>query len=339
MDNKKDIMILAGSTNVPLAEKIASELKLPLTERDIEMFPNGEIGVEIKESVAGAEVFIIETLITGNVNDNFVESLLLIDAAKRARASKVYLVQAMMPYQRQDRRETNKRNRPKRRPLSGRVIADCYSQAVHLDGLIVVKLHSDQIEGFFSNNCIVENIDPSKLFVQYLKSIGVINGQYEGKAPVVVAPDVGSAKSADEFSNAINLEYVLMNKRRIKAGESKVMHVIGDHSERDCIIYDDMIDTGGTVLNALEKLREAKEQGAKNVYLMSPHGVFSRDAIEKLGNSTFTKIVITDSIPNPDLAKYSDKFEVITLAPFLAKVIANVHNSESLQQIVEHEEM
>src|SRR5665213_3080489 len=138
MDHNKRVMILSGSTNMGLAEKIAGELKLPLMQRNLEMFPNGEIAVELTESVAGAEVFIIQTSLTGNVNDNFVESLLLIDAAKRARADKVYLVQPIFPYQRQDRRETNKKNRPKRRPVSARVIADCYTKAVNLDGLIVV---------------------------------------------------------------------------------------------------------------------------------------------------------------------------------------------------------
>src|SRR3989344_3479469 len=250
----KKIAIIAGSTNLILAQGIANELKIQLTSRIIEVFANGEIDAEITETVAGSEVFIIQTSVTGNVNDNFVESLLLIDAAKRARAIKVYLVQPIFPYQRQDRREANKKGRPKRKSVSAKVIANCYQKAVGVDGVVVVKLHADQIEGFFDNDCIVENIDPAKLFIDYLKSNGIIKANYNGhKKPTMVSPDIGAAKSTDDFAKLLDLEYVLLNKRRVKAGESEVLHVIGDFAGRDCIIYDDLIDTGGTVLKALEK--------------------------------------------------------------------------------------
>src|SRR3989344_3550464 len=156
----KKIAIISGSTNRKLAEEIGAELGIPLTSCAISVFANGEIDAEINDTVAGQEVFIIQTSITGSVNDNLVESLLLIDAAKRARAAKVYLVQTIYPYQRQDRREANKRGRPKRKSVSAKVIANCYQKAVGVDGVVVVKLHADQIEGFFDNDCIVENIDP-----------------------------------------------------------------------------------------------------------------------------------------------------------------------------------
>lgn len=335
----KKIAIISGSTHEKLANGIAKELGIELTSCRINVFANGEIDAEITETIAGSEVFIIETSVTGSVNDNFVESLLLIDAAKRARATKVYLVQPIFPYQRQDRREANKKGRPKRKSVSGKVIANCYQKAVGVDGVVVVKLHSDQIEGFFDNNCIVESIDPAKLFIQYLKEKGVVKDNYNGiKEPIMVAPDVGSAKSTDDFANLLNLEYVLFNKRRIKAGESEVLHIVGDYKDRDCIIYDDMIDTGGTVLKALEKLKDIKNQGAKDVYLLATHGVFSKDAIDKLGQSDFTKIVITDSIDNPNILKYPDKFDVISLAPLLSSVIKNIYDLESLQGLVHHHE-
>ncbi|MDQ5971063.1 MAG: Phosphoribosyl pyrophosphate synthase [Patescibacteria group bacterium] len=335
----KKIAIISGSTHVSLAEQIAKKLGIELTSRNITVFANGEIDAEITETVSGSEVFIIQTSITGNVNDNFVESLLLIDAAKRARAIKVYLVQTIFPYQRQDRREANKKGRPKRKSVSAKVIANCYQKAVGVDGVVVVKLHSDQIEGFFDNHCIVENIDPAKLFINYLKENNIIRADYNGgKAPIMVAPDVGSAKSTDDFSYLLNLEYVLLNKRRVKAGESEVLHIVGDYRDRDCIIYDDMIDTGGTVINALEKLKDVKNDGAKDVYLMAPHGIFSKDAIDKLGKSDFKKIVITDSINNPAISAYPDKFDVIPLAPLLSSVIKNIHDLESLQSLVHHHE-
>lgn len=335
----KKIAIISGSTHEKLAQGIADQLGIALTSRNITVFANGEIDAEITETIAGSEVFIIQTSITGNVNDNFVESLLLIDAAKRARATKVYLVQTIFPYQRQDRREANKKGRPKRKSVSGKVIANCYQKAVGVDGVVVVKLHSDQIEGFFDNHCIVENIDTAKLFINYLKEKGIIKADYNGnKKPIMVAPDVGSAKSTDDFSYLLNLEYVLLNKRRVKAGESEVLHIVGDYKDRDCIIYDDMIDTGGTVLKALEKLKNLTEDGARDVYLMAPHGVFSKDAIDKLGKSDFKKIVVTDSIDNPAISKYPDKFDVIPLAPLLSSVIKNIYDLESLQSLVHHSE-
>lgn len=331
----KQISIIAGSTNLKLAQGISDNLTIPLTSRIINIFANGEIDAEITETVAGSEVFIIETSVTGNVNDNFVESLLLIDAAKRARALKVYLVQLIFPYQRQDRREANKKGRPKRKSVSAKVIANCYQKAVGVDGVVVVKLHAEQIEGFFDNDCIVENIDPAKLFIDYLKLNGIIKKDYNGsKRPRMVAPDTGAAKSTDDFAKLLELEYIILNKRRIKAGESEVLHIIGDFEGRDCIIYDDLVDTGGTVLSALKKLKEAKEKGAKDVYLMAPHGVFSKDAIQKLGESDFKKIVITDSIDNPGIAKYPDKFDVISLAPLLSSVIKNIYNLESLSELI-----
>lgn len=335
----KKIAIISGSTHERLAGEIAKKLGIELTSRNITVFANGEIDAEITESVSGSEVFIIQSSNTKNVNDNLVESLLLIDAAKRARAIKVYLVQTIFPYQRQDRREANKKGRPKRKSVSAKVIANCYQKAVGVDGVVVVKLHSDQIEGFFDNHCIVENIDPAKLFIHYLKDNGIIKSDYDGgKAPIMVSPDVGSAKSTDDFSYLLNLEYVLLNKRRVKAGESEVLHIVGDYAERDCIIYDDMIDTGGTVLKALEKLKDAKGKGAKDVYLMAPHGIFSKDAIDKLGKSEFKKIVITDSIENKALDAYPDKFDVIPLAPLLSSVIKNIYDLESLQSLVHHTE-
>jgi ribose-phosphate pyrophosphokinase len=335
----KKIAIISGSTHEKLAQGIANQLGIELTSRNITVFANGEIDAEITETIAGSEVFIIETSVTGKVNDNFVESLLLIDAAKRARATKVYLIQTIFPYQRQDRREANKKGRPKRKSVSAKVIANCYQRAVGVDGVVVVKLHSDQIEGFFDNRCIVENIDPGKLFIRYLKEKGIVKDDYNGtKEPIMVAPDVGSAKSTDDFANILNLEYVLFNKRRVRAGESEVLHIVGDYRDRDCIIYDDMIDTGGTVLKALEKLKEAKDQGARNVYLLAAHGVFSKDAIAKLGNSDFTKIVITDSIDNPGIEEYKDKFDIIPLAPLLSSVIKNIYDLESLQSLVHHTE-
>lgn len=335
----KKIAIISGSTHEKLANDIAQELGIELTSREISVFANGEIDVEITETIAGSEVFIVETSVTGKVNDNFMESLLLIDAAKRARATKVYLVQTIFPYQRQDRREANKKGRPKRKSVSSKVVANCYQKAVGVDGVVVVKLHSDQIEGFFNNNCIVENIDPAKLFINYLKDNNIIKVDYNGdKKPIMISPDVGSAKSTDDFSFLIDLEYVLFNKRRVKPGESEVLHIVGDYKDRDCIIYDDLIDTGGTVIKALEKLKDAKDKGARDVYLMAPHGVFSNDAIDKLGQSDFKKIVVTDSIDNPAITKYPDKFDVISLAPLLASVIKNIYDLESLQALVHHSE-
>ncbi|HRH30686.1 MAG TPA: ribose-phosphate diphosphokinase [Candidatus Paceibacterota bacterium] len=332
----KKIMIIAGRTHPKLAQSISDELNveeapLQLTKRIIKDFNNGEINPEVKETVAGAELFLIQTSTTGNVNNDLQETLLIIDALKRARSKKVFLVQALYPYERQDRRETNRKNRPKRKSIAARVIADQY-MSVNLDGIITVELHAEQIEGFFPNNCIVENIDPSIIFKDYLLKEGIIKEMYEGKKPTIVAPDTGAATRARNFSEMLGLSaYAIIDKNRTAPGVSEAMYVIGDCKDRDCIIYDDMIDTGTTAIKSAEKL---KEEGANKVYLLAAHGVFSGSAIDKLANSSFEKIIITDSVPNPAVDKYPGRFVVLPLAEMLAQVISNIHNSESLQPIV-----
>lgn len=336
-------MILSGSTNEELSQKIFDEIEIidtaelgaTLLKREISIFANGEIGVELNETVAGAEVFIVQSSITGKVNDNLFETFLLADAVRRARAKNVFLVQLILPYQRQDRRESNKNHRPKRKAVSAKVTLDCYTKVAGIKRIIAVKLHSEQIEGFVETDSSVENIDPTILFKNFLESSNVIKKVYEGKEPIVVAPDVGAAKSVEDFHRALGLStYAIINKRRSGPGQSEALHLIGDCGDRDCIIYDDLIDTGGTVIKAAEKL---KESGAKNIYLVAPHGVFSKGAVDKLVNAPFEKIVITDSIPNPEIAKYPEKFVVLSLAKILAKVIINIHNPESFQPVLGRE--
>jgi ribose-phosphate pyrophosphokinase len=331
-DTNETIMLVAGSTHPDLAKAISEKMRLPLANRKIKPFKNGEIDVEYLQSLTGADVFIIQSCITGNVNDNIIETLLLIDAAKRAKAARVFLVQTIFPYQRQDRREMGD-NRPKRKPVSARVMVNILN-AVHVDGVITVKLHADQIEGFFDNNCIIENLDPTKLCIHYFEKIGVIKNEYEqGKEPLLAAPDVGAAKNTDATAQLLGLEYIIINKRRPGANESEVIHIIGDCAGRTCIMMDDLIDTGGTTIKACEKLLE---KGAEDVYLFAPQGVFSDNAIGKLAASKFKKIVILDTIPNPKVLDYPDKFVVLPIAPFLAEVIANIHNLESLENIVKY---
>ncbi len=330
-------MIVAGRTNASLAEAISdalevSETPLALTKRTIKDFANGEIDVEIEETVAGAEIFLIQTSLTGQPNDNFMETLFMIDALKRARAKDVFLVQPIFPYERQDRRETNKKGRPKRKSVTARVIADCL-MAVNLDGIISVELHSEQIEGFFNNRCIVENIDPTILFKTYLENEGIIvKNNSNSVSKKGVAPDAGAVGRVRDFSNMLGLNsYVIIDKNRTAPGENEVINVIGDCSDCDCFMYDDIVDTGGTAVKAAEALKNA---GAKDIYLLSPHPVLSKTAVERLLNSPFKKIIVTDSIPNSEILKYPEKFVVLPLAELLANVITNIHNSESLQPIV-----
>ncbi len=327
-------IIISGSTNLPVAEQIAKILQCDLLERTIEKFPNGEIGVLINETVRGRTIFLIQTCITNEVNDGIIETGLITDALHRASCGPIYLVQLLFPYQRQDRRETNKNGRPRRRPISGKLVADFYEKVCNLTGVITVHLHSDQIEGFFTNKCIVENISSAKLFIEYLKEQKIVTGEdsFE-EGPVLVAPDVGGVKLVADLADSLKIDYAILDKRRSGPGQSKVCKIVGNVKGRTIIIWDDLIDSGGTVVTGIDKLIE---EGVADGYLMVTHGVFSGNAIEKLAKSKFKKIIITDTVQNQDVAKYPDKFVVLPMAPLIAKVIANIYNNESLQEAVRH---
>jgi ribose-phosphate pyrophosphokinase len=324
--------ILAGSTHPQFAKavaKIISKDNPHLIEREIKMFPNGEIDIKICETVAGLDVFIIQTSLTGKANDNFMETILLADALFRARAKSVNLVQLCYPYARKDRKEDDKKTqRPKRCPISAKVVAMMLQQ-VGIRFVATLHLHAPQIVGFFDYPSICENIVPFRVFAEYLEREGLV-----GNDTVMAGPDIGAAKQVDTASESMGLLLALIHKNRDGAKVNiDRLNVIGDVKDKNVVVYDDMIDTGGTAIAGAEKF---KKEGAKRIFLMATHGIFSGDAVERLANSPFEKIIITDSIPNEEIKKYPNKFVVLSVVEMIAGTIANLFNDESLDEIVKH---
>lgn len=321
--------IIAGSTHVEFAQKVADIIGRPLINREIKTFANSEIDINILDTVAGEDVFIIQTSKTGEINDNLIETVLLADALIRARVNSVSLIQLCYPYSRKDRKEDDKKTqRPKRCPISAKVVADMY-QSIGINRVVTLHLHTPQIVGFFNNSCPCENIVPFKVFAEYLEKEGLAD-----EDTVIAGPDIGSAKQTDSASGLMGLPLALIHKNRDgKDVNMNRLDIIGDVKGKNVIVYDDMIDTGGTAILGAEKLKAA---GAKRVLLIATHGIFSSDAVEKLAKSEFEKIVTTDSIPNTEVLKYPNKFVTVSTVPMIADVIANLFNDESLESIVKH---
>ena len=327
------LALLAGRDSETFTEDIVREIqdaKPILIQRKIETFPNGEIGVELMESVRGFKVFVIQTFIPGKINDGIIELLLIADALRRAGAKEIYVVLRIYPYARQERREKNKKNRHKRRPISARLIADLISSK--FDGVIAFDLHSEAIEGFFEG-IVVENIIPFKIFSDYLQKTGVIKKIYkEGEEPVLVAPDSGSSKKVADYAENMNLDYAIVNKSRINGSQTTVKGIIGDVRGRRCIIIDDITATGGTLVGGKGAL---EDNGAIDTMAMVTHfEARSESDIKQLADAGFSQIVITDSITLPEVVTKYPVFKVLPLAPMVSKVIVNVYNFESLQSVV-----
>ncbi len=320
-------VIVSGSTHPVAARKIAEILECDLVELKAGAFHNGERHIEILRTVRGKDVFLIQTSLTGKVDENLMETSFICDALRRAGAHSINLVQFLFPYERQDRREIDKqRNRPKRKAISSAVVAGFYEDLCRVDSMITIHLHTEQIEGFFKS-IPVENITIATLFTKYLQEIGALHDQ-----TVFAGPDVGSVKMVADISEMLDCDYVIIDKRR-DGSETKVMKVIGDVKDRIVVIYDDQIDTAGTIIGAAEKLIE---MGAVEVYVIATHFVGSNGAVQKLLDSKIKKIIVTDTVPTPELAKYPERFTVLSVVPIIAKVITNIFNSESLQEAVAH---
>lgn len=303
-------LIIAGTSHPDLAQSVAKALKVKLTPVSIERFACNEIYVRLQESVRGRNVYVIQTS-TSRVNEDYMELFLMCDALKRSFARKVHVIIPHYGYSRQDRiaqpRET----------ISAKLMADLLV-ASGADHVITVDLHSAQIQGFF--DVPVDNIDPMKLFLT------AVQKELDLKNMVVVSPDVGAAKAVRRLANALHLPMVLINKHRQGHNKSEVTHVIGDVKGKSCLIYDDMVDTAGSVCNAKEALIKAGAK--KDVYLAATHAVFSPPAVKRLNEAGFKKILVTDSIPLPKIPPKNVK--VLSLAPILAEIVRRVESGESV---------
>ena len=307
-----DIKLFSGNANINLARDIASCLYTKLVDATCDRFSDGEVHVQINEFVRGADTFVIQPT-CAPANDNLMELLVMIDALRRASAGRITAVIPYFGYARQDRRL-----RSARVPITAKVVADFLS-SVGVDRVLTVDLHAEQIQGFF--DVPVDNCFSSQIFVDDMKALDIPN-------PCVVSPDMGGVVRARAIAKMLNdADIAIIDKRRPRPNVSEVMNLIGEVKDRDCIIVDDIIDTGGTLCKAAAAL---KERGARSVTAYGTHPVLSGNAYNNIANSALDCLVVSDSIPATDAFLALPNFRTLTLAPMLAEAIRRINNEESI---------
>ncbi len=310
--NNFSLKLLAGSSNPKLAEAIARNLNTPLAQVELKTFADGEIYARIGENVRGRDVFIVQST-APPVNDSLMELLILMDACRRASASRITAVIPYFGYARQDRKAAN------REPITAKLVANLISTA-GADRVMTVDLHSGQIQGFF--DIPVDNLYADKLFARKLP-------EHLKNNLVVVAPDAGAAKRAGKLAQDLNAELAIINKTRFLHNQSAVLNVIGEVKGKNCLLFDDMADTCGTLVNAAKAL---EQEGAGSVYAFAAHALFSGNALEKISGSSLKTLYITDSIAQKQL---NEKIQVLSIAELLAKAIECTHQNESVSSLFE----
>merc|ERR1711965_469078 len=287
---------------------------LKLVNTNIKRFSDGEIYIEINENIRGNSVFVIQS--TSNpANDNLMELLLCIDALRRSSAKNITAVIPYYGYARQDRKVVP------RTSISAKLVSNLITKA-GADRVVTVDLHAGQIQGFF--DIPVDNLFATPIFARHAKK------KIKSKKIVCVAPDVGGTERARALGKLLNVGLAIVDKRRPKPGQSKVMNVIGDVQDRTCIIVDDIIDSGGTIVNAAKAL---KERGAKEVYVYITHGVLSGDAVKKIKSSVIKNLVITDTISNGEKKKSVKNIEVLPISGLMGEAIKRISNSTSVSDL------
>ena len=309
-----DLKIITGTANPRLAEDIAQRLGMSVADTDVRRFADGEIRVQINESVRGADVFVVQPT-APPANENLMELLILIDALKRASARRIVAVIPDYGYSRQEKKTAG------REPITAKLVADLITTA-GAQRLLVVDLHVPSIQGFF--NLPVDHLSAGPYLAEYLLQAG-----YGDHRTVVVSPDVGAVGSATAFADRLKASLAIIAKRRPEPNQSEVMEVIGDLEGKRAILVDDMIDTAGSLVTGAEALRE---RGAAEIYACATHAVFSHNAPDRLQNSCLQEVVITDTIPLP-AEKQRPKIKVLSLAPILAEAIHRVHEDLSVSTL------
>jgi ribose-phosphate pyrophosphokinase len=308
------MQIVAGNSNKALSDAISAELKHDLTRSTIKRFADHEVFVEIHDNVRGQDAFVIQST-SYPTNDNLMELLIVVDALKRASARRITAVMPYFGYARQDRKPGP------RTPISAKLVANLIERA-GVDRVITVDLHAGQIQGFF-------DIPTDNLFAAPVMKRD-IETRFDTSNVVVVSPDVGGVLRARGLAKRINTPIAICDKRRERPGESEVMNVIGDVRGKTCILIDDIVDSGGTLVNAANALLA---QGAIEVYAYITHGVLSGGAVSKITNSRLKQLVITDSIQATEAVKAAKNIRVLTLAPLLAAAIARTAREESVSSL------
>jgi ribose-phosphate pyrophosphokinase len=307
-----NLVVFTGNANPKLAKKVVDHLHIPLGSAQVNRFSDGEISVEINENVRGKDVFIIQST-CAPTNDNLMELIVMADALRRASAGRITAVIPYFGYARQDRRP-----RSARVPITAKVVADMIT-SVGIDRVLTIDLHADQIQGFF--DIPVDNIYGSPVLLTDLQKQPFDN-------LMIVSPDVGGVVRARAVAKQLGeVDLAIIDKRRAKANESQVMHIIGEVSGRDCVIVDDMVDTAGTLCKAAAAL---KLHGARRVVAYCTHPVLSGAAINNILNSEMDELVVTDTIPLSAEAIASGKIRQLSLSPLLAETVRRINNEESI---------
>ena len=306
--------ILSGTSNLSLSKDIARQLKLKLVNTNIKSFADGEVYVEINENIRGNSVFVIQSTSTP-ANDNLMELLLCIDALRRSSAKNITAVIPYFGYARQDRKVVP------RTSISAKLVSNLITNA-GASRIVTVDLHSGQIQGFF--DIPVDNLFTTPLFARYIKK------NLKNKNLICVSPDVGGVQRTRGLATKINVDLAIIDKRRLQPGKSQVMRIIGNVQNKECIIVDDIIDSGGTIVNAVDALIR---EGAKSVYVFVTHAVLSGEAINKIKKSKINKLIITDSIDNAKKIKNVSKIQVLSIAPLMAETIKRISNSTSVSSL------
>jgi len=310
------VKIFSGTSNRSLAQKIAANLGMPLGDVQIVRFNDGEIFAKIKETVRGETIFVIQS--TSNpVNENLMELLIFIDALKRASAKSIVAVIPYYGYARQDRKASP------REPITSKLVANLLTTA-GATRVVTMDLHARQIQGFF--DIPVDHIEALPVLAKYL-----IKNKFDDGNTVVVSPDVGGVKRARGLANWLHAPLAIIDKRRAKANVSEVMNLIGDVKGKRAILIDDMIDTAGTICNAAVALKEA---GATEVYACATHAVFSEPAVDRLKESPFSEVIVTDSIELPEDKKF-DKLTILSTSKMFAEIIKRIYSNEAISDLFE----
>lgn len=312
----KDIKVFTGNSNKALAEGICRSMGYKLGDSEVDSFSDGEIAVSIYETVRGSDVFVVQSTCTP-VNRNLMEMLIMIDALKRASAGRITAVMPYFGYARQDRKAKS------RDPISAKLVANLITVA-GADRVLTMDLHASQIQGFF--DIPVDNLLGVPLFADYyLKKFGCENDDI-----MVVSPDVGSVARARSFANRLQIGLAIVDKRRQKANSSEVMNIIGDVKDKTVILFDDIVDTAGSLCGAATALVEIGE--AKEIYACASHGVLSGAAIDRINDSYIKEIMFLDTIPYPS-EKKCDKINYIPVASMFAEAIERVYEEVSISTL------
>ena len=306
--------LLTGNSNKLLSQKLSKFLKTRLVNSNIKKFSDGEIYVEINENIRGNNIFLVQS-ISSPANDNLLEMLLCIDALKRSSAKNITAVIPYFGYARQDRKVVP------RTSISAKLVSNLITKA-GADRVVTVDLHAGQIQGFF--DIPVDNLYATPIFYRHIKKNLKLNNL------VCVSPDVGGVARTRGLSKLLNVNLAIVDKRRPAPGKSEVMNIIGDIKNKICIIVDDIIDSGGTIVNAAKML---KRKGAKEIHVYITHGVLSGDAAKKIKNSPIKKLVITDTIDNSKKINNVKNIEVLSISNLLGEALKRISNSTSVSDL------